>query len=251
MKHLTSIVTLAVLLAMLCMNVAVCRAENGNYAVEATDGTITRTYDVSKGFKGITSDIVGNIVFVQSKNGKSTLKITAPEEYLEKISVEVKDGVLTLNSEKIKRNNYKGSKILIAISSPVLESINLTGVGNFTVNTPLSSDDLNIKTGGVGNVVIQDLNCKKVNIINDSVGNITISGVGEDVVIKSSGVGNVYAQEFQATQVVAICSGVGHINCYAAKSIKATVSGIGNIRYKGKPTNRDVNKSGIGNIKPY
>lgn len=251
MKRITSIFTLVLLMAVLSMNVFVCRAESHDYGIEAADGTITRTYDVSKGFSAITSDIVGNIVFTQSKDGKSSLKITGPEDYIDKVIVEVKSGVLILNNIKLKKNSYKGAKILIAISSPVLESINLNGVGNFAVNEPLNCDDLNIKTGGVGNVVIENLNCKKVNIINDSVGNITISGVGQEMVIKSAGVGSVYAQEFKAVDVVAICSGVGHINCYASASIKATVSGIGNIRYKGKPTNCDIDKSGIGNIKPY
>ena len=43
-------------------------------------------------------------------------------------------------------------------------------------------------------------------------------------------------------------SGVGGISCYASESIEAEVSGVGSLKYGGKPHHNHLQRSGVGEI---
>ncbi len=215
------------------------------------DKSITRTYDVSKGFHAINSDIIGNIIFVQTAEKNPTLKITAPEEYLKQIEVTVKNGVLTLVGKdknlKIKRN--KSSNIQVCISGPQLDNLKMMGVGNFNANEGLKSSDLSIESTGVGNININNIDCNNATVFNSSIGNVKLSGTANKVVLKSDGVGGIVAENLKAKSVVATCDGVGNITCYATEKLNASMNGVGSIKYKGNPKEKEFKKDGIGSIK--
>jgi len=104
--------------------------------------------------------------------------------------------------------NLRPTKLIVDVYLPELESINVRGVGNVK-----KSD-----------------------------------GSASDLKISLSGVGNVDALKYQVENVVITQSGVGNSKIWATNSLSGSLSGVGNISYKGNPA-VDVRVSGVGKVK--
>ena len=213
--------------------------------------SITRTFDVSKGFHAISSDVVGSVIFVQTKDEDYKLKITGPEDYINQIEVTVKEGVLTLigKDKNFKKRRNIMSRIDIYIASPQISTIRMSGVGDFSAMAGIKANDLSIQSVGVGNITINNLECNKINVANSSIGNITLSGSANKATLKSEAVGSISAEDLKVKSGDATCAGVGNITCYALEQIIANADGIGSIRYRGNPKDKVFRKTGIGSIK--
>ena len=211
---------------------------------------VTRTYDVSKGFDIIESDLIANIIFTQTPSETPTLKIVAHEDYLKIIQVEVKNGALILKG-KAKQKNInlkKESGATIYISAPSISQIKIDGVGSLSIPDGIETKSLTIYSEGVGNATIKGVKCENISVYNSSIGAITLSGTAENAILQSDGVGSIKAEKLQSTTVEATCGGVGSISCFATKKLTANMTGVGNIRYRGNPDEKEFKKDGIGRI---
>ncbi len=216
--------------------------------IENSSKNITRNYNVY-GFDGIVSDVVGNIVFTQSTDDKSSLKIVGPEEYVSLIKVEVDKGLLCIKQNMRMKNNKINDKITITISAPHLKLVTIEGVGGFTIIDAFKTDILNLSSKGVGNININNINCNEVNISSEGVGSVSINGNTNLAVFKLDGVGSIKAEDLKAKEVIAQSNGIGNITCYALEQVTATSNGVGSINYKGNPTIKNLSRNGIGSIK--
>ena len=165
---------------------------------------ITRTYDVY-GFDAVYISTLCNISFVQSANDTYSLKIRGSEDVISKISVEIKNGVLCL--EEVRRRNNAKTKVEVIIAAPQLHSINSEGVGDFVIKNGLKTTDLKIQSSGVGNVIIDKLNCDNLSAILNGVGYIELSGVAEEASFNLNGVGSIKANNLKANEVKALSAG--------------------------------------------
>jgi hypothetical protein len=88
------------------------------------------------------------------------------------------------------------------------------------------------------------------NVALSGAGNIKV-GIGNtsELDFSLSGTGNIDAQNFQVQNATVRHSGAGNISIWATNALNGTLSGFGNILYKGNPT-INVNRRGVGNIKP-
>ena len=81
-------------------------------------------------------------------------------------------------------------------------------------------------------------------------GTVTVnSGSASELTLSLSGIGNINAQNFQVQDVHITLPGAGNARIWVTNSLTGTISGVGNIRYKGNPT-INVNRTGAGNITP-
>ena len=104
---------------------------------DVNNSTFTRTYDVTKGFSAISTDLIGNIFFTQVKDIPPTLKITGPEDYVKQLEVDVKSGILNITSKSNKMKNSKKVEIKIYITDPDLVAFTQRGVSNFTIQNEI------------------------------------------------------------------------------------------------------------------
>jgi hypothetical protein len=210
---------------------------------------ITRNYNVGT-FTAINFSGVGNIVFTQTP-GKSGISVYGPENYVQHVTVTIENNVLKIGMDDSKSGRFSyAERLKININAPLLTNIFLKGVGNITINK-LNIDNLEVVNKGVGNIKIDSISGKSLNVTSNGVGNVTLGGSVHASSLSCNGVGNIDAVSLKSKIVEANCRGVGSINCFATDSITATVKGVGSIRYKGQPVQKDFDKSGIGSIKEY
>jgi hypothetical protein len=209
---------------------------------------ITRHYNVGN-FNAIESGAMGNVEFVQSTDGKCTVSIKGPENYIKKyFTVKVENNTLYIRCKE--ENHIFKAHIDIKISAPTLTNIESKGVGNFHISN-IAVKNLEIYNKGVGNINIDSISGSSLSVNTKGVGNISIKGKVHVASLACSGVGDIKADELESKVVDATCRGVGSITCFATDSMTAAARGVGSIKYKGKPAFKDLAASGVGSIKEY
>ena len=152
-------------------------------------------------------------------------------------------------------------------------SISLEDVGDVHIRTGesyrvvvITDDNLQryVLTEAKNNVLYISIKSKKglvrtkitVEVYLPELHSLNLSGVGAvsiaegsapDLAITLSGVGDVDASNYQVENATVKHSGVGDIKLWVTDSLSGTLSGVGNIRYKGFPT-VNVNVSGVGKV---
>ncbi|MCL2289742.1 MAG: DUF2807 domain-containing protein [Bacteroidetes bacterium] len=104
--------------------------------------------------------------------------------------------------------SFKPTKLIVDVHLPELQSINLKGVGNVKLS----------------------------------------NGEASSLQISLSGAGGIDAQNYQVENVVINHSGVGDAKIWVTTSLSGTLSGVGDIYYKGNPI-INVSVSGVGKLK--
>lgn len=208
---------------------------------------ITRDYKVND-FNALEATTVGDIYYTQATDGKSTLQIYGPDNIVQLIQVTVKNNSLVLTTDKHKKIK-NANKLKITISSPDLNKIDFKGVGNIHIDSKFVTESLDIESKGVGDINIQELDCRNLTVNSMGVGNVDVQGKAVNASLISKGVGDVKAADLEAENVIASSNGVGNIRCNATLSLDASVKGVGSIDYKGSPAKKSFSKKGIGSIK--
>lgn len=223
------------------------------FVTERTEGIkpsknyITRDYKV-KDFNAIDAATVGDIYYAQSTDGKSSLQIYGPDNFVKLIQVSVKGNTLVLAMNKQKKIK-NAPKLKITVSSPNLNRVQFKGVGNINIEDKFITGKLDIESKGVGDVNIQNLDCQNLTVSSMGVGNVNLKGKAVNANLTSKGVGDIEAAGLEATHVKASSNGVGNISCNAVQSLDAAVRGVGSINYKGNPIQKTFSKKGVGSIK--
>lgn len=153
-----------------------------------------------------------------------SLKVTADDNILPLIKTEVRDGVLILATEG---NLSPKSSVVFEVTAKSVRRVENSGTVSIDASG-FKGGDFKLETSGVGSA--------------------TLTGKVDSLKLALSGVGSVDAEGLAADRVVAEMSGVGSGSVRAEKSLKADVSGVGSLTWKGAATEVSTNVSGIGRV---
>lgn len=188
-----------------------------------------------------------DVDLVDGSEGIVTLE--GEENLLEYIITEVKNGKLVIKTEKgvnLKTSNWKsGIRITVPVES--LSSVSMSGSGDIVGKTKIKSGDFSTAMSGSGDITL-DIETNSLTASMSGSGDITLSGTTTDFEATISGSGDINAFDLEADYVNATVSGSADIQVTANKSIKARVSGSGDISYRGNPEKIDTKTSGSGDI---
>lgn len=178
----------------------------------------------------------------QQKQGPPSLRIEIDEDLVKYINIEVNDGKLNISTTK--DINY--TKFNIYVTSEHITSFRQSGACIASLNGVVS-ESLKIINSGASNIDCH-LESQNLEIKNDGVGIIELYGNVDNASFNISGTGEIKAFKLKARKADCNVSGVGNLSIMVSDSLKARVSGIGNIRYKGNPSYKDSSSRGIGKI---
>ena len=188
-----------------------------------------------------------DVDLVSGNEGEITLQ--GEENLLEYIITEVKDGKLVIKTEKgvnLKSSSWK-SEIRITVPVQSISSVSMSGSGDIVGKTKIKSDNFSTAMSGSGDITL-DIDSSTISASMSGSGDITLSGTTKDFDATVSGSGDIEAYNLEADNVSATVSGSADIQVTAKKSIKARVSGSGDISYRGNPEKVDTKTSGSGDI---
>jgi len=199
------------------------------------------------GFTGISLSISADIFLSQATDFK--VEIEAEQDYLKEIETVVDGDILKIKTDSHFNFDIRDKKVKIYISMPAIKSVSISGSGDILAQTAIKAEDLKVKISGSGNVKVENLSVKNLDMGISGTGDITLAGtvVAESASYSISGSGDINNENLQCKKVEIHVSGSGNVRVWAVDELNAKVSGSGDVYYKGRPI-VDANTSGSGGI---
>lgn len=243
-----------VILALVCMMVfASCKFDKmitiGNgMKIEPSETIVKKEYKQSA-FDKLRIDVVANVKFIQSKDGDYRVVLSCPDNYVDLFKFEVGNHELEVYFSK-DNVNIEARNVDVTIYSPTLKRLDNSGVASVEIDK-LAVERLEAENSGVGSLYLSGLTVGQLEADCSGVGSIELNGKADHADLDCSGVGSIKAQGLQAKSVKADVSGVGGVSCYASESIDGRVSGVGSLKYGGKPQQKQLERDGVGEITEF
>ncbi|MAZ93133.1 MAG: DUF2807 domain-containing protein [Bacteroidales bacterium] len=187
--------------------------------------------------------------FIIPSNNERVVIESKSEEVFDYIDV-YKEGqqLIVSTTEKSKNITKLFRSVTIKVYVSSLNAAFLSGVGSVKMEEKLSSETFTATLRGTGNMHL-NLECDSFGGHVYGTGGLNIIGSAKSLVVTVEGVGSFNGYEFEALDVDATVSGVGGAKVYASQTLTATINGVGSIRYKGDPVNKNFSSNGVGTIK--
>lgn len=177
----------------------------------------------------------------------NTIQIDAPDNVLQYIKSEVKNGVLVLRVENsIQLNN---SSMKVTFPHQKIRYIKASGASTVKVHPTLKVEQLKIDISGAS-VLKSAVMANKVIFDGSGASSVQLTGNAQDLEVDISGASNFKGQELKVANVMVECSGASTASVWAVDQLKAQASGASTVRYvkqDGLQINRSV--SGASSVK--
>lgn len=203
------------------------------------------TYKVSD-FTKVYSNVPVRMYIEQGS--KEALSIEADDDMFEDLEVYVEDEVLFIVSAREKY--IKDEKLTVDMVVKDLNHIEIVGGAKIKFTTALETDEFRLDISGAADIDME-LKCNKFMADLSGAANMNVWGKAKYAAWDISGASNIDAVRFITQATYLDFSGAGKAEVYAAKILKAEVSGIGLVKYDGNPSQITKDVSGLGVIKRY
>lgn len=188
-------------------------------------------------------------VYLSQGNEEGVAVSAADPKDRDRITVDVKNGVLSIGLES-GTWKWKGNKQLKAyISFKTLDKLNASGACDIIVKGTITGDNLQVHMSGASDLKEARIDVKKLAVDISGASDIRLSGTANQVDIEASG-----ASEFKGDDLVSdICnaraSGASDIRITVTKELSASASGASDIKYRGGGMIKEIKTSGASGIR--
>lgn len=200
------------------------------------DTEVTRETRAVSGFSGVTLGGIGRLRITQGDEER--LAIEATQQMHERITSDVKEGVLTLGLRKgswLAGMRSRDRRVLYELTMRNISAITLSGVGDIEAG-PVRSKRLDLTVSGGGRLTIGNLSAEELIVVLSGAGSCEVRGHAESQDVTVSGAGSYTARSLANATAKALVSGTGDVTISVRDTLDATVSGVGSIECHGDPT---------------
>ena len=205
--------------------------------------TITRT---TSSYEGISC--AGSFDYILVSGTEGNITIEGEENLLEYIITEVKDNNLIIKTENnIYLSCSRNKTIKITIPFKDIDEVALAGSGDLWNEDKITSTNFKVALAGSGDVILNiEASTTKASIAGS--GDLTLKGNTNTLEANVSGSGDFHGFDLQSKFTDVSVAGSGDAEVVSIESLKARVSGSGDIEYKGQPKTKDTKVAGSGSI---
>lgn len=174
------------------------------------------------------------------------VKISSNENIIQSLQLKLNNGRLLIATKpgKVLR---KYDVLDIEIHSPApLQEISTSASGNISCNGCLHSQ-ATVKTSASGNIDVTGT-FSDITAEASGSGSVTLQGSASKATYKTSASGNILGFGCISQHTDARCSASGNIETSVLQKLTGSISGSGNIRYKGDPSEIDVKDNASGQL---
>jgi hypothetical protein len=234
----------SILFAGLAMALALSSCTYSEGKVTRGDGNVvTHTVSINY-FDEI--DLSGAFNVQLTKGSELQAVVETDENLQELVDVEVKGNTLFISTtgDVI----LKPTKMNLSITYPELRRLSIGGACKLGSNEAIVSETLSLIISGAADIDL-GIEVEVLRTQLSGAGSIQFEGTAIEHYIELSGASSLKAEKL-ITQLTEIdLSGAGSASIFASETLKASLSGIGSIRYYGNPAQTQIDKSGLGSIK--
>ncbi len=183
---------------------------------------------------------------VHLKQGsESKLEINAAEKVHQKLAVNTANGKLSISIPDKVVAKKKSIKVYITVVE--LDKLIVTGAVKIETTNQLKLKNFKMEFSGAGEISL-DVEAEKVISVINGVGSFWLEGSAGYHKVVFSGVGSYNAKNLVCQNTLVESDGVGSVEVFASEKFIGNASGVGSVKYYGKPKVVEVNASGIGKI---
>jgi len=175
-----------------------------------------------------TIDARGPVSLVVEVGKAHSVRVEGSQKFIDRVTTEVVRGELRLNFEEERKGNVNikdGERVIVTM--PELASFRGEGAGLMILNN-IRGDNFDVNYRGAGSLQM-----------TGRVGHLRLN---------AEGVGEVVAKDLVAQDADVTFRGIGDVSVHAKNRLNASVQGLGNLTYYGKPQSVSRSVSGIGNV---
>lgn len=208
------------------------------------DGNITTETRSTGSYDGLKAAGPMDFKLVEGTEGKITIEGDA--NLMDYIVTEVKDGKLIV---KVKKgfNIRPTQNIVVTVPYESINSVSLAGSGDIENSGTINADDFNVSLAGSGDI---NLNISSTSVESSIAGSgdIALRGSAQNLTTKIVGSGDFDGKDLKSVNVTAKIAGSGNANVVCNGELKARITGSGDVKYSGTPTDKDTKVTGSGSV---
>jgi hypothetical protein len=173
-----------------------------------------------------------------------SLRITAPQNVLNRLSSDVVDGVLVLGVSGFPQSTFGLGRITYELVVPSLSSLSIEGSSDVTADFS-GADDVLISIDGSGDVRGSGIDATTVTTEVSGSGDIDLTGRTDEQVVDIDGSADFGGEDLISRVVRVSLAGSGDIEVHATETLDVDLSGSGEVRYRGGASvTSDISGSG-------
>lgn len=222
-------------------------AHSTNMIKEASDNVVQDRH--LSGFNAI--DAAGSFDVYITQGANESVKVDAPANVADRIITEVENGTLRIHN---KNGSWGGwgdmwghKKVVVYVVVNQVNAIGITGSGDVYFKDGIRSSNLRLWVSGSGDVYGK-VDAKSLECNISGSGDMKLAGHAENASISVSGSGDYTARDLQTVNTSVHVSGSGDASLYVSNNLDASVTGSGDVSYRGGPKHVMKSKSGSGDI---
>ncbi len=227
----------------LALSFSACRFISG----ERVDGNGIRSTEQRNvaDFNGVS--VSGGMDVIVS-SGSYSVRIEADENLLQYIETELDGNLLEIGPRK-GYNLRPEQDIKVYVSAPYFNNLEVSGSGSVVSESRIKAENrLVADISGSGDMKL-DVDAPEVDMEVTGSGSVTLSGATRKLRSEINGSGELYAFNLMSEETEVEISGSGDAEVYASKVLGISVSGAGNVSYKGNPPSLNQNVAGSGSVR--
>jgi hypothetical protein len=201
----------------------------------------------AKDFHGISVSSAFDVFLTQG--GEEAVAVSATEEkYRDRITVEVKAGILHIGYDSKGLKWGSGNKKLKAyISFKQIDRLKISGACDVFITGMIKASNLDIHQSGASDLKGK-LDVNKLTVDISGASDITVSGTASQLSVEASGASSFRGYELITETCDARASGASDIKVNVNKELSASASGASDVRYRGNGVIRDIKSSGSSSV---
>lgn len=177
---------------------------------------------------------------------EGTITIEGESNLLEYIVTEVRGNALKIKVQNNK-NIRSTKKIKITVPFQDISEVSLAGSGEMWNKDIIKATNFKTSVAGSGDLTLK-VDAGSVDASVAGSGDLTLTGNSREIEASVAGSGEIHAKELKTDNAIVSVAGSGDVAVNCSKSLKARVSGSGDIEYYGNPDKQDTKVSGSGKI---
>ncbi len=222
----------------------------------------SETRVVGKGIHSV--ELSGPINMTLRQGATASLMVRGEQRLLSNVETSQENGVLLIGTKGMLFHHREPLQVELVL--PAIDHLTVHGSGESTVNG-FSGDKMDVQVHGSGNVIFNgrfrdiaaavhgsgDLelnggNSDKVAVQLAGSGQMTVVGSCKEFKAAQNGSGDIDAQHMTADRVSVEMRGTGSSSVLAKRSADVSLRGTGDVNVYGSPNERNVSKTGTGEV---
>lgn len=193
-----------------------------------------------EGVTAVALETSGDLVV--EEGATTSLTVTAGERVLERLTSEVRDGMLVLGTDRRGWGNQGEIDYLLVVED--LEAVHVRGSGDVEADGA-ATGDLEVVVEGSGDVRIADVDVDALLVRLEGSGNVRLGGTAESQAVTIDGSGSYYGDDLTTEDATVSVQGSGSAEVHVTGALSASVSGSGSVTHTGgADVESDVQGSG-------